>query len=88
MDSVLFHMKTRDSLRYFVDGCRFTYMCLTSLKLQALRQYSEVLSINERNFHSAQSSDNSNLVCKLCMLVKCIYISFFLFFYIDIMTKC
>ena len=53
----------------------------TILKLQALRQCSEVISISERNFRSAQSLD----MC-ICTLVKCIYLSFFLFFYVDIMT--
>ena len=62
----------------------------TSFKLQALRHYSEVLSISERNFHSAQiriCANDSNLVYKLCILLKCISL-FFSLFYIDIMTKC
>ena len=53
----------------------------TILKLQALRQCSEVISISERNFPSAQSSN----MC-ICTLVKCICLSFFLIFYVDIMT--
>ena len=64
----------------------------TCLKLQALRQYSKVLLISEWNFHSAQSSD----ICKWqqlsiqTMYTNWIYLSLslFLFFYIDIMTKC
>ena len=57
------------------------YACL---KLQALRQYSETfIALKVWIF-----VNYSILVYKLCILVKCIYLSLFLFFYIDIMTRC
>ena len=64
----------------------------TRLKLQGLRQYSEVLSISEWNFHSTQSSD----ICKWqqlsiqTMYISWVYLSLFLFFlrrYNDKMPK-
>ena len=55
----------------------------TSLKPHVIRQYSEMLSISERNLHSPRVPicvNNSNLVYKLYILVKYIYLSLFSFF--------